>query len=78
MQNIRELDEMIEIIKDSISIELGDKKITQADVADSLGIHRHTLGCHKARGTYPYEKLVLWCFRYSYDIDKMFKNSYPA
>jgi SOS-response transcriptional repressor LexA len=54
-------EKILEKIKDIISIELGDKKVLNKDVAKALGITPEYLSMLKKRDKIPYEEIAYFC-----------------
>ncbi len=53
--------EVLGRMKDIISSEIGQKKVYDKDVAETLGIHHLTLATMKTRGKIPYEQILSFC-----------------
>jgi phage repressor protein C with HTH and peptisase S24 domain len=54
-------DKIIEKIKDILSLEIGDRKVLNKDVAIALGITPENLSVLKKRNKIPYEELAYFC-----------------
>jgi len=54
-------DKIIEKIKDILSLEIGDRKVLNKDVATALGITPENLSVLKKRNKIPYEELAYFC-----------------
>lgn len=57
---MKNMDEIIENIKDIISKEV-DGKVLDRHVAEALGMHYTNLMTHKHRNRIPYESLAIFC-----------------
>lgn len=55
---MRTIEDIVEIIKDTISIECGNRKIFDSDVAKALGVKQGFIATCKKRSVIPFEKLV--------------------
>jgi len=56
-----EFDKIIEKIKDILSLEVGNRKVLNKDVAKALGITPEHLSMLKKRNKIPYEELAYFC-----------------
>ncbi|WP_456479393.1 S24 family peptidase [Nautilia sp.] len=56
-----EFDKIIEKIKDILSLEVGERKVLNKDVAKALGITPEHLSMLKKRNKIPYEELAYFC-----------------
>lgn len=56
-----EIEEIINRIKDIISIEKPDKKVFDKDVANALGINGISLATMKQRKKIPYAEIIAFC-----------------
>jgi len=56
-----EFEKIIEKIKDILSLEVGDRKVLNKDVAKALGITPENLSVLKKRNKIPYEELAFFC-----------------
>jgi len=56
-----EFDKIIEKIKDILSLEVGEKKVLNKDVAKALGITPEHLSMLKKRNKIPFEELAYFC-----------------
>lgn len=56
-----EIEEIINRIKDIISVEKPDKKVFDKDVANVLGIKGLTLATMKQRNKIPYAEIITFC-----------------
>ena len=56
-----ELGHVIDNLKDVLSVELGNKKVFDKDVAKALGISKESLSHLKRRNAIPYEAIVYFC-----------------
>ena len=54
-------DKIIEKIKDILSLEVGERKVLNKDVAKALGITPEHLSMLKKRNKIPYEELAFFC-----------------
>lgn len=66
---MRDFKDMIELIKDSISIELGDRKVFDKDVAEALCITQMNLATCKSRSKIPFEKIVEFASKKQLDLN---------
>lgn len=55
------LEEIINRIKDIISIEKGEKKVFDKDIANVLEINQFTLATMKQRNKIPYAEIIAFC-----------------
>ena len=55
------LEEVIERIKDIISLEIGDKKVRDYMVSDALEISRTNLSNYKKKDVMPMEEIAAFC-----------------
>ena len=53
-----DLTQIIDKLKDVLSLELGDKKVFDKDVAHALGLSKESLSHLKRRKRIPYEAIV--------------------
>jgi len=67
----RDIGEIISYIKDLISPKIGNRKILDGDVANSLDISDGKLYSCKSRGVIPYEDIVYFCQKENISIDEL-------
>lgn len=56
-----ELKHIIDNIKDVLSVELGERRVFDKDVAEALGLSRESLSHLKRRNSIPYEAIAYFC-----------------
>ena len=56
-----ELGHVIDNLKDVLSLELGNKRVFDKDVAYALGLSRESFSHLKRRNSIPYEAIVFFC-----------------
>ncbi|WP_294962281.1 hypothetical protein [Sulfurimonas sp.] len=61
------VEEIIERIKDIISIPVGNRKVFDNDVSMALNMSQMNLASRKRRNKIPYENIILFCDRYGHD-----------
>jgi SOS-response transcriptional repressor LexA len=61
LRNGVRFDKIIEKIKDILSLEIGDRKVLNKDVAKALGITPENLSVLKKRNKIPFEELAYFC-----------------
>jgi hypothetical protein len=74
-KNQRDIQEIISYIKDLISIKVGNRKVLDVDVANSLEISDGKLYTCKYRGVIPYENIVYFCQKENILLDKILFKS---
>lgn len=65
----RTLEDTIELIKDIISPECGNRFVYDGDVAKALGIAPGTLATQKKRGKYPYDEIIDFAMNRKLDLN---------
>ena len=58
-----EMKDIVERIKDVISIESGEHKILDKNVAHELGLSPGALAVKKSKNLLPYDELTMFCIR---------------
>jgi SOS-response transcriptional repressor LexA len=71
-------DEVVERLKDILSDEVGEKKVYDKDVADSLEISAAAFATMKRRSRIPYEEIVAFCSRRKISINWLLFNQNPS
>lgn len=71
-------DEVVERLKDILSDEVGDKKVYDKDVADSLDITPAAFATMKRRARIPYEEIIAFCSRRRISINWLLFNQNPS
>jgi hypothetical protein len=64
--------EIIEKIKDIISIQTGNKKVFDKNVAYVLGLSQEKLAINKLRNKIPFEEVLEFALRYRVDANWLF------
>lgn len=73
-----ELGQIIDKLKDVISLELGDKKVFDKDVAHALGLSKESLSHLKRRNRIPYEAIVSFCAKRAISINWILCDQLPS
>ena len=73
-----EMQRVLENLKDVLSVELGEKKVFDKDVAKALGISRESLSHLKARNAIPYEAIVYFCAKRAISINWILFEQLPS
>ncbi len=60
-ERFMQIHRVLENLKDVLSVELGEKKVFDKDVAKALGISKESLSHLKRRNAVPYEAIVYFC-----------------
>lgn len=68
---IRSCEEIIELLKDEISIPVGNRKMFLEDVAAALRIHPSNLRSRKKRNSIPFKEIIEFCDRYFININQI-------
>lgn len=68
------LQDILPKIKDIISLEVGDKKVFDKDVANALNINQATFATYKSRNKIPYEEVMEFCAKRKISINWLFYN----
>lgn len=55
---MRTIVDIVELIKDIISIECGDRKVFDSDVAKAIGVKQGFIATCKKRSVVPFEQLI--------------------
>jgi len=76
--NMIAFDEVVERLKDILSDEVGNKKVYDKDVADSLEISPAAFATMKRRSRIPYEEIVAFCSRRKISINWLLFNQNPS
>jgi len=66
--------EIIEKLKDKISLAKGNKKVYDKDVAIFLNISYNTLAMHKSRNSTPFKFIIKACLKNNIDLNYIFKE----
>jgi len=66
--------EIIERLKDIVSPYIGNKKVTNKDIADILGITQNKLASSLHRNSPPLEEILIFCKRTGTNPFKLFFN----
>ena len=66
------VDEIIEKIKDIISLQKGNSKVFDKDVAFALGMSCNKLATSKSRNSIPFEEILEFSLRYRVDVNWLF------
>lgn len=72
-----EIVEIIEKLKDVLSLELQDKKIYDKDVAKALGMSKESLSIFKRKNGIPYEQIAKFCAKRRISINWILFNQLP-
>lgn len=73
-----ELGQIIDKLKDVLSLELGDKKVFDKDVAHALGLSKESLSHLKRRKRIPYEAIVSFCAKRAISINWILCDQLPS
>lgn len=73
-----ELGQIIDKLKDVLSLELGDKKVFDKDVAHALGLSKESLSHLKRRNRIPYEAIVSFCAKRAISINWILCDQLPS
>lgn len=65
MNEFCDMREIVERIKDIISLRLGNKNVFDIDVAIELKINKKSMSTIIKRNTIPHKEIMLFCSRYS-------------
>lgn len=68
------LQDILPRIKDIISLEIGDRKVLDKDVANALDINQTTFATLKSRNKIPYEEVIGFCAKRKISINWLFYN----
>ena len=66
---LRDFNEIIEIIKDIISNDIGNRKVFDRDVADILNMSAMNIATCKKRSTIPFEKIIEFANKKQLDLN---------
>ena len=69
---------VLENLKDVLSVELGEKKVFDKDVAKALGISKESLSHLKRRNAIPYEAIVYFCAKRAISINWILFDQLPS
>ena len=69
------MQEIVSYIKDLISIKIGNRKVLDKDVANSLEITDGKLYTCKYREIIPYENIIYFCQKENVSLDKILFES---
>ncbi len=72
-----ELGRVIDNLKDVLSLELGNKRVFDKDVAYALGLSRESFSHLKRRNSVPYEAIVYFCAKRSLSINWILFDQVP-
>ena len=72
-----DIKEIIEKLKDVLSKELGETKIFDKDVAQSLGMSKESLSHLKKKNGVPYEQIAKFCAKRKISINWILFNQLP-
>ncbi len=70
----RNVNDIIELIKDLISLDIGMRKVYDKDVAEVLDISPSQLASSKSRNTIPYIEIVKFALMKDISLDKLLKK----
>lgn len=71
---MRDFVEILEIIRKKVSQNVGLEKISDAQVADALGVGQSRIATWKCRGTIPFEVLFAFCKKNNILLDNLLSN----
>ncbi|WP_294963400.1 helix-turn-helix domain-containing protein [Sulfurimonas sp.] len=66
---LRNFDDIIEVIKDIISLDCGDRRIMDKDVAEALKIKHATFGTIKKRKSIPFKQICNFASKKKLDLN---------
>jgi phage repressor protein C with HTH and peptisase S24 domain len=72
-----ELKHIIDNIKDVLSVELGERRVFDKDVAEALGLSRESLSHLKRRNSIPYEAIAYFCAKREISINWILFDQLP-
>lgn len=72
---MRDIADIIEIIKDIISFDCEERKVFDRDVEKALGAKSGVIATWKSRGTVPYNKLILFATKRKIDLNYLLIGS---
>ena len=72
-----ELGHVIDNLKDVLSLELGNKRVFDKDVAHALGLSRESFSHLKRRNSVPYEAIVFFCAKRAISINWILFDQLP-
>lgn len=78
VEQFMQIDRVLENLKDVLSVELGEKKVFDKDVAKALGISKESLSHLKRRNAIPYEAIVYFCAKRAISINWILFEQLPS
>ncbi len=76
-ERFMQIHRVLENLKDVLSVELGEKKVFDKDVAKALGISKESLSHLKRRNAIPYEAIVYFCAKRAISINWILFDQLP-
>ncbi len=77
-ERFMQIHRVLENLKDVLSVELGEKKVFDKDVAKALGISKESLSHLKRRNAIPYEAIVYFCAKRAISINWILFEQLPS
>lgn len=68
---------IIEKLKDAISVEIGNKRVFDKDVANTIGISKESLAQHKKNNSVPFKEIAYFCAKRKLSINWILFDQLP-
>ncbi len=78
LERFMQIHRVLENLKDVLSVELGEKKVFDKDVAKALGLSKESLSHLKRRNAIPYEAIVYFCAKRAISINWILFDQLPS
>lgn len=72
-----QFESILEKLKDILSVELGNKRVFDKDVAPYLHMSKENLAVHKKRNVIPYEAIAYFCAKRNISINWILFDQFP-